>query len=100
LFEEIEKHKKEILQKSGLSDSEFDLFFSIVSSRINLLPKNEFKDFVKKAIKITPDKNDTEYFALALKLNCAVWTNDKKLKEQKEVKVYSTEEVIILLKDF
>jgi len=41
----------------------------------------------------TPDPDDMAYFALALKLNCAIWSNDKKLKEQDKVKVYNTHEL-------
>ncbi|MEK6928390.1 MAG: hypothetical protein AABW65_00335 [Nanoarchaeota archaeon] len=37
-------------------------------------------------------------FALALKLDCAIWSNDKKLNEQDKVKIYSTEDLIELLK--
>ena len=33
------------------------------------------------------------YFALALKLNCAIWSNDKKLKEQNKIQVCSTHEL-------
>ena len=47
-----------------------------------------------KQKKISPDINDTEYFALALKLKCSIWSNDKKLKKQNKVKVYSTEEIV------
>lgn len=41
--------------------------------------------------------SDTEYFALALKLKCSVWSNDKKFKKQDKVKVYSTNELIKLI---
>ena len=34
------------------------------------------------------------YFALELKLNWGIWSNDKKLKEQNKVKVYSTEDLL------
>ncbi|MBT5021736.1 hypothetical protein HOK51_08530 [Candidatus Woesearchaeota archaeon] len=47
---------------------------------------------------ICPDENDVDYFALALKLNCAIWSNDKKLKNQNSIIVYSTEELINLIK--
>jgi predicted nucleic acid-binding protein len=33
------------------------------------------------------------YHALALKLNCAIWTNDKKLKQQTKIKIYHTHEL-------
>ena len=33
------------------------------------------------------------YFALALKLNCGLWSNDKELKKQSKVKILNTNEV-------
>ena len=62
------------------------------------MPVSEYKEFKDKADSISPDPNDTQYFALALKLNCPIWSNDKKLKEQSEIKVLNTSELIELLK--
>ncbi|MBU2634516.1 MAG: nucleotide-binding protein [Nanoarchaeota archaeon] len=94
LLEEVEKHKDEILFKSKLSEPEFDLFLSLIALRIEFIPHLEFEKFKSKAKEISPDPNDTEYFALALKLNCSMWSNDKKLKEQDKVKVYSTKDLL------
>lgn len=96
LFEEIEKHKDEILEKSGLSKSDFELFLSLISSQIEVISKEEFSKFISEAKKITPDQDDTEYFALALKLKCGIWSNDRRLKKQDKVIIYSTEEIIML----
>ena len=46
-----------------------------------------------EAEKISPGLKDTQYLALALKLNCAIWSNDKKLKKQDKVKIFSTEDL-------
>jgi predicted nucleic acid-binding protein len=97
LLEELGKHKGEILSKSGLTESDFELFLSLISSRIELVQYSEFKAFLSQAKGITPDPDDTEYFALALKLRCGVWSNDKMLKQQDKVKVYSTTELIDLI---
>ena len=97
LMEECEKYTSEILRKSGLSQSDFQLFLSLISSRIEFILKNEFEQFIPKAEKITPDPDDTEYIALALKLKCSLWSNDKRLKEQDKVKVYSTSELMKLI---
>jgi predicted nucleic acid-binding protein len=70
------------------------LFLSLISLRIEFIPYSELKKFALEAEKISPDINDMEYFALALKLNCAIWTNDKKLKTQIKIKIYSTEELL------
>jgi predicted nucleic acid-binding protein len=50
------------------------------------------------AKKICPDPKDAFYFAAALKLNCAIWSNDKELKNQNYVKVYSTSDLVKMLK--
>jgi len=44
--------------------------------------------------RVSPDINDVLYLALALKLNCPVWSNDRKLKNQNAVRIYSTQEII------
>ncbi len=65
----------------------------ILKRRIILVPLEELTSYVEEAEKITPDPDDMAYFALALKLNCAVWSNDKKLKEQYKITVYHAHEL-------
>ena len=94
LLYELEKHKAEILDKSGLSKYEFDIFLSFISSQIEFVSYSELEKFIPEAEKISPDPNDIEYFALALKMKCAIWSNDKKLKSQDKVKIYSTNDLL------
>lgn len=94
LIREFYEHKKEIIEKSQLSEEELDLALSIISSRIKFIPFLEFKQFIPRAKEICPDPDDIEYFALALKLNCPVWTDDKALKNQNLVKIISTSELL------
>lgn len=98
LQEEFEKHKQEILLKSGLPEIDFDLALSLIFSRIRFIPFPEFKSFINQAKEICPDPNDTEYFAVALKLGCPIWSNDKELKSQDAVKIYSTRDLLELFK--
>jgi len=93
-MDEFKKYKDEILKKSGLSHSERDLFLSLVNSRIEYISKNEFKQLISIAEKISPDPNDIEYVALALKMKCNIWSNDKRLKEQDKVIVHNTSELM------
>ena len=97
LMEEFNKYRDDILSKSGLDEVDFELFMSLISSRIEFIPKFEFKQFISTAEDITPDPDDAEYFALALRYRCALWSNDKKLKEQDKVRVYSTNEIIKMI---
>ena len=93
IFTELEKHKEEILEKTDRTAEEFFRLFEILKRRIVIVPLEELVFYVKEAERLTPDPDDMTYFALALKLNCAIWSNDKKLKEQNKIKVYNTHEL-------
>ncbi len=94
LFEEIEEHKDEILEKTKRTKEEFDEVFEILKLKITVIPKEEFVGWITNASKISPDPDDIIYFALALKLDSAIWSNDRKLKDQEVVKVYTTKELL------
>ena len=98
LLEEFIEHKEEIIKKMNRSLNEFDYILGLLKSLIKFVPREEFQRFLGEAEIVTPDKDDAPYFALALKLNIPIWSNDKKLKEQNKVKVYSTSEILSLLK--
>ena len=86
VFTEFEKHKEEILRKTERTSADLFKFIEILKRRISIVPLEELADYIGEAEKLTPDPNDMAYFALALKLNCAIWSNDKKLKEQDKLK--------------
>ncbi|PIN77040.1 DNA-binding protein [Candidatus Woesearchaeota archaeon CG10_big_fil_rev_8_21_14_0_10_34_12] len=89
VIEEIEEHKKEIFEK-GMSEDELNSTLSLIKEIIRIIPKEDFSDKLEEARNLSPDVEDAVYFALALKLNCPIWSNDKRLKGQNLVKVYST----------
>lgn len=97
-FEEFEKHKKMLVDKTGLSEQQLAELMSqlFVFGNIQTIHLSEYADNIDGAKKVSPDINDVPYFSLALKRACAIWSNDKKLKEQKAVKVYSTQELLQL----
>ncbi|MBI5223352.1 hypothetical protein HY990_02935 [Candidatus Micrarchaeota archaeon] len=94
LFEEIEKHMIEILKKTNRSQKEFNEIFEILKLKITVIPKEEFEGFLEEASKISPDPNDSIYFALALRLDSAIWTNERKLKDQNRIKIYNTKDLL------
>ena len=93
IFTELEKHKEELLKKTERTDADFFRLLETLKRRIVIVPLEELASYVEEAEKLTPDPDDMAYFALALKLNCAIWSNDKKLKEQDKIKVYNTHEL-------
>jgi predicted nucleic acid-binding protein len=98
LLVEFEKYRKLIKRKTNRDDSEFDITMDVFHRRIKLIPYEEIKPFIKKAKKISPDKKDVPYLALAMALHIAIWSNDRNLKnKQDEVDVYSTEDLVKLL---
>lgn len=94
IFEEFIKYKDYIIKKTGRTENEFNKLIEILKKRIKTISNEEIEKFIPKAKKICPDKNDVDYFALALRLNCALWSNDKELKNQKVVSVYATHELL------
>jgi predicted nucleic acid-binding protein len=93
ILEEFYEHRKEILKKTKRSEEEFRILFFWIEDAINVVPKEEYQDSLELARRISPDPDDVPYLALALKLRIPIWSNDKKLKEQNEVRVYSTHEL-------
>jgi predicted nucleic acid-binding protein len=97
ILNEFEKHKQEIIYKTKRTPEEFDEIYNILKEIINIIPKEDFQEYLELAKNISPDPNDIMYFALALKLNCPIWSNDKDIKEQKYIKVIPTHELIELI---
>lgn len=95
LLEELNEKAIELENKTGLTHEQLKELLNqfVLFASIQIIAMSEFSDFLGKAEKISPDPDDVPYFALALKLNCGIWSNDKKLKEQQTVRIHSTEEV-------
>ncbi len=95
IFEEFDKYKEKILGKTERTYEEFNDLINTLKKKIKTISNEETEKYLSEAEKISPDKKDIDYFALALKLNCAIWSQDKKLKEkQNTVQVYSTKDLI------
>ena len=97
IIDEFLKYESLILKKTHRNKSEFIEFMHQLKSVITIIPKEEYFYYFKKAKLISPDPNDFIYFALALKMKACIWSNDKKLKEQNIIKIYSTDELITLI---
>ncbi|MFH1751572.1 MAG: PIN domain-containing protein [archaeon] len=94
LLIELEKYKEEIISKAKISSDDFDLLLESFFELITFVELDAYVGLLPKAKSISPDENDSPYFALALRLSCNIWSNDKKLKNQEYVKVYSTSDLI------
>jgi predicted nucleic acid-binding protein len=93
-LEEISRHSDEIIRKLKISLKEFEKIRKELAIMVEFIPSKEYSKYLKKALKFSPDKDDIDFFALALKYKISVWSNDKALKRQKVVNVISTEDLV------
>ena len=96
-IEEFMKYEELILKKMKRSREKYIEILHCLKDIINSVSEEEFDEFLDKAKQISLDEKDISYVALALKIKCGIWSNDKKLKDQKVVTVYTTAEIKELL---
>ena len=96
-LEELLENKERIMEFAGTKESGFMFLFSLLERKIETSPKSEYEEFLPKAEKISPHgeytHKDDPYFALALSLNSAIWSDEKAFKKQSRVKAFSTHEL-------
>jgi predicted nucleic acid-binding protein len=93
-LEEINKYKREIIEKTKITEQEFVFLRKELAIAICFTPMEEYKQFLRTALSISPDTNDIDFFALALKMGCSIWSNDKKLKQQNKLQILNTKQVL------
>ena len=97
-FEEIIANKSKVMKYAGITSEEyFEFVISTLQYFVRTIPREFFEDLKEEAKRISPDLKDSPFFALALKLNCGIWSNEKRLKRQSRVSVFSTREIVRLL---
>lgn len=96
-LEELSGLGELICEKAAISEAGFREALDVLQLFVRIVPEEAYSGFLPKAKKISPDPDDVDFFALALKLGCRMWSNDKKLKEQSVVGVLTTPEVAELV---
>jgi len=94
ILEEFSNNKEELLSKTHRTEIEFLKALSVFKDRIRLIPEQEFCEFIQEAYKLFPEhKKDAQYLAIALKFKCPIWSEEKLLKKQQNVKIFNTQEL-------
>lgn len=97
---ELKKYEEYLINKTWLEKLKFKQLLKDILENIYLVPINEYSDKLIKAKEIIGniDKKDIPFIAVALSFkNNGIWTDDKHFKEQFEIKIYSTKELIVEL---
>ena len=96
-FQEIEEHKAELLEKSGLNEEEFDILLMKLSNYFTIVKSDSVLSFIEEAQNLIGkiDKDDVPIIATALAHDiCPIWSDDNHFQQQKKIKVWKTEEII------
>ncbi len=100
ILEELKKEKEKIRKFAKISENEFKFLFDIIKQLIEECPEESYKEKLKEANKISPhneDKKDDPYFALAITLNCPIWSDEIDFKKQSRIEINNTKELLDLL---
>ena len=97
MIKELKKNKNDVFKYSNLNEEQFNLRLSELLSIIKLIPEEFCKEFKNEAKQLSPHDKDIPVFALALKLNCPIWSNEPGFKEQSKIKVFNNRDMIELL---
>ena len=93
MFDELDKNKNSLVKYSKSSVDGVDLSLKALRECINIISSDLFKSFEEKAKLLSPHDKDMPFFALALKLNCSIWSNEPAFKRQTFIKVFNTREL-------
>jgi len=99
ILEELEEHSEELCELLKVSENKFERIKEILSKLVNLKVKVSPQQ-LNRAASLISDPDDEQYLALALRLNCPIWSNDSHFQEElikNAVKVFTTEEIKELL---
>ena len=94
VIEEFMKYSDLIQKKMKRTRGEFVTIMHQLHQVIIVVPQDEYESYMERAKKISPDDPDVPYFALALKLQCGIWSNDSELKIQDKLIIYNTKELL------
>lgn len=90
-------NKELLLKKSKLDRGNFDALLLLLQKHIHLVSKDKYNEKMAIAEDILRniDITDSPFLALALALNCSIWSNDGHFKQQDKVLVYTTKDMTI-----
>jgi len=94
LISEVMNHKQDIIEKSGMTDAEYDELVGIMLSNIAIIPDIEYKKYKEEAVKLAKHEEDIPFLALSLAKNIPIWSNDSDMKQQSTIRVLTTAELL------
>jgi predicted nucleic acid-binding protein len=101
-FVEIENHRDELTEKSGLSRHRFNQVLDGVKRKLSIVPAHEFSGHYPAALELMRniDPDDAPFVALAMSFdNDGIWSNDGHFEEQNIIRVWNTRDLLEELRE-
>ncbi|MBN1859865.1 MAG: PIN domain-containing protein [Candidatus Thermoplasmatota archaeon] len=96
IFDEMQNHKQELVEKSGMEQKHFELLLAILLKKVHIVPIDVLYPYTKQAYETVKDidPDDTLFIACALAYpESILWSDDKRLKQQTVVPIINTTEM-------
>ena len=81
----------------GLTAAQVNEIIDVLTARMRIIPIADYIQLLPRARAIAPHAHDAPYLALAMHLHIGLWSNYGGLREQSEVAIITTRELIKLL---
>ena len=92
---ELRKNQEQVLKYANINRNEFEEKLKELSKLLTFVSIESCKEYESEAEKLIHDK-DIPIFALALKLNCPIWSNEPLFKKQSKIDILNNREMIEL----
>ncbi|MFT4310944.1 MAG: PIN domain-containing protein [Candidatus Woesearchaeota archaeon] len=97
-LEEINKYEAEICKKTNITKKQYKEQLNELAIYVEFISIENYQEKLIAVVNNMPDPKDIDFVALAVKHELPLWTNDKLLKEQSVVAIYTTKEILDELK--
>lgn len=96
IWDEFDRNRGHLLEKTSATAAAFDLLLDSLKDRIADLPPQVLRAHLDQARNAVgeDDQLDAPYVAATLALDGALWTEDKRLREQAPVPVLGTGDIV------
>ncbi|MDZ7731599.1 MAG: PIN domain-containing protein [Natrialbaceae archaeon] len=92
---ELQTHRPTIQSKTGLGESELDVFIQILFEEIDIVPREEFESSLAEARDILTDidPDDVPFLALAIDRGLDIWSDDGHFHDLSMVSAWTSTEL-------
>jgi predicted nucleic acid-binding protein len=96
IWDEFDRNRDHLLEKSQATAAAFDLLLDSLRDRLADLPPQLLRNDLDDALEAVgeDDQLDAPYIAATMAIDGALWTQDKRLRDQAPVPVLTTGEII------